>query len=182
MSDSGSTFPLVVERRETVCPLGEVVGKRMIAAEKIPVIACEGGCFRGEIARRAADLVASEEPFRRGCHGEMFTAPASAMAEWMREAGSVVVIDGCFMRCHGRILKGLVGARLIQFDALPLYNRGGEYTDSMLVDEVPEAERTSLARHVAEQVLARLRRSRAAGPDAVRRPTAGPEAATPGER
>jgi uncharacterized metal-binding protein len=71
------------------------------------VISCEGACIRGEIARLAAHLVAKEEPYRRSCHGEMFTVPTSAIAQWMNDAGKVVVIDGCFLHCHGRILSNL---------------------------------------------------------------------------
>jgi hypothetical protein len=130
---------LEVEGIRTVCPLGEVVGSKMIAEGKIPVISCEGGCFRGEISRVAAHMVAAEEPYSRGCHGEMFTAPRSAMAEWARNSDKVVVIDGCFMHCHGRIMKNIVGSEnTIQFDALPMYNRGKKYSDTMhAVGEFP---------------------------------------------
>jgi len=130
----------------------------MVDEGRIPVISCEGGCFRGEIARVASHIVAKEEPYSRGCHGEMFTAPRSAMAEWARRADKVVVIDGCFMHCHGRIMKNIVGPEnMIQFDALPMYNRDNKYSDIMLVDEIPEAERMDLARQVAEKVLAILK-------------------------
>ena len=157
MSKSNTTFSIEAEGIEAVCPLGEVVGNKMIAEEKIPVISCEGGCFRGEIARVAAHMVAKEEPYSRGCHGEMFTAPCSAMAEWARKAGKVVVIDGCFMRCHGRIMKNIVGhENMIQFDALRMYNKDNKYSDIMLVEEIPEAERQDLARQVADKVLAGL--------------------------
>ena len=81
MSESKQNFPIEVEDMKAVCPLGEVVGKKMIVEGRIPVISCEGGCFRGEIARVASHMVAKEEPYSRGCHGEMFTAPRSAMAE-----------------------------------------------------------------------------------------------------
>jgi uncharacterized metal-binding protein len=158
MSRPTRDLSLQVKGINTVCPLGEVVGKQMIASGRIPVISCEGGCFRGEIARLAAHMVAKEEPYSRGCHGEMFTAPDSAMAEWPRQAEKVVVIDGCFMQCHGRIMRNLVGdGRMLQFDALPIYNKGKKYTDVMLVDEVPEAERKTLARQVADRVLSKLK-------------------------
>jgi uncharacterized metal-binding protein len=163
MSESNQCFPIEVESIKAVCPLGEVVGNKMIAEERIPVISCEGGCFRGEIARVASHMVAKEEPFSRGCHGEMFTAPSSAMAEWARKAKKVVVIDGCFMRCHGRIMKNVVGRESMrQFDAFSMYNKGGKYSDAMLVDDIPEAERTVLARKVADKVLATLRDERKA--------------------
>jgi uncharacterized metal-binding protein len=130
----------------------------MIAERRIPVISCEGGCFRGEIARVAAHMVAEEEPYSRGCHGEMFTAPRSAMAEWAKKADKVVVIDGCFMHCHGRIMKNIVGSEnTIQFDALPMYNRDKKYSEKMLVSEIAEAERRGLARQVADKILTKLR-------------------------
>lgn len=158
MCDSKKNFSIEVKSMKAVCPLGEVVGKEMISEGKIPVISCEGGCFRGEIARVAAHLVAKEEPFRRGCHGEMFTAPSSAMTEWAKKADKVVVIDGCFMHCHGRIMQNIVGdENMIQFDALPVYNKNNKYTDVMMFDEVPEAERKDLARQVADSVLAKLK-------------------------
>jgi uncharacterized metal-binding protein len=158
MSKLKQDFSIDVEGMKAVCPLGEVVGNKMITEERIPVISCEGGCFRGEIARVAAHLVAKEEPYSRGCHGEMFTAPRSAMAEWAKKANKVIVIDGCFMHCHGRIMKNIVGhENMIQFDALPMYNKDNKYSDIMLVDEIPEAERKDLARQVADKVLASLK-------------------------
>jgi hypothetical protein len=88
----------------------------------------------------------------------MFTAPESAMAEWARKAKKVVVIDGCFMHCHGRIMKNIVGPEnMIQFDALPMYNKDNKYSDIMLYDEIPEDERKDLARRVADNVLTRLK-------------------------
>jgi uncharacterized metal-binding protein len=158
MSRSKQYFSIEVESMKAVCPLGEVVGNKMIAEEKIPVISCEGGCFRGEIARVASHMVAREEPYCRGCHGEMFTAPRSAMAGWARKANKVVVIDGCFMHCHGRIMKNIVGQEnMIQFDALPMYNKDNKYSELMLYDEIPEDERKDLARQVANKVLAKLK-------------------------
>ncbi len=158
MGGSKQNFAIVVEGTKAVCPLGEVVGKQMITEKRIPVISCEGGCIRGEIARLAANLVAKEDPYRRGCHGEMFTAPHSAMAEWAQKANKVVVIDGCFMRCHGRIMKNIVGDQnVVQFDAFRIYNKDRKYSDTMLVDEIPVAEREGLARKVADKVLASLR-------------------------
>ena len=158
MRESKQNFSIEVEGKKAVCPLGEVVGNKMIVEGKIPVISCEGGCFRGEIARVASHMVAKEEPYSRGCHGEMFTSPHSAMAKWAKKANKVVVIDGCFMHCHGRIMKNIVGhENMTLFDALPMYNKDNKYSDTMLVDEIPEAERKDLARQVADKILANLR-------------------------
>jgi hypothetical protein len=66
----------------------------------------------------------------------------------------VVLIDGCFLRCHGRILEGLLGAeKLVQFDALKVYKR---YTDIFDIDGVPEPERMATAQQVADHVLSQL--------------------------
>jgi len=62
------------------------------------------------------------------------------------------------MHCHGRIMKNIVGhENMIQFDALPIYNKDNKYSDTMLVDEIPAAEREELARQVADKILANLR-------------------------
>jgi uncharacterized metal-binding protein len=155
MATNKESFALNVEETNGVCPVGERTGETFLRQGKIPVISCEGACIRGEIARLAAHLVAKEEPYRRSCHGEMFTAPHSAIAQWMREAEKVVVIDGCSMGCHGRILKNLVSEdRLLRFDALSMYKK---YTDLIAIDDVPEEERKCVARQVADRILADLR-------------------------
>lgn len=100
-------------------------------------------------------MVAKEKPFARVCHGELLSVPDSAMAKWVRQADKVVLIDGCFLRCHGRMLESLIGAeKLVQFDALTVYKK---YTDIFDMDDVPETERREAAQQVADSVLAALR-------------------------
>jgi hypothetical protein len=150
------TYTLEVTKTERTCPVGEQVGARNFAEGKIPVLSCEGACIRGEIARLAANLVAKEEPYRRGCHGELFAVPHSAMARWVKNSGKVVLIDGCFIGCHGRILDNLLGREnLVRFDALSIYKK---YTDRFDIDSVPEEERRETARRVADTVLAKLKK------------------------
>jgi len=151
MKQKPSTFTLEVESTKGKCPIGETVGQENMDQGKIPVFSCEGACIRGEIARQAANMVAKEDPFRRGCHGELFAVPHSAMAEWTKKAPEVIVIDGCFLRCHARIMKGLIGEdRLVEFDALSHYKK---YTDIFDIDGVPEEERNETAQGVAGWVL-----------------------------
>jgi hypothetical protein len=86
----------------------------------------------------------------------LFTVPGSALAQWIRKTGKVVLIDGCFLRCNGRILENLIGEEnLVQFDALSLYKK---YTDRFDIDSVPEDERRETARKVADFVLAELKK------------------------
>ena len=134
-----------VQFKETnaICPIGEITGKKNIKDSKIPVLSCEGACIRGEIARLAANIVSKEQAYGRGCHGELITVPDSAIARWIKAAEQVVLIDGCFLRCHGRIFENIIGKeKLVQFDALSHYNK---YTDIFEYDEVPEDERKEVA-------------------------------------
>lgn len=147
-------FLIEVEDTKNRCPIGETIGERNIAEGKTPVLSCEGACIRGEIARLAANVVAKEEPFARACHGELLSVPDSAMAKWVKNASKVVLIDGCFLRCHGRIIENLIGKeKLVQFDALSVYK---QYTDIFDIDDVPENERKEVAKQVAESFLAAL--------------------------
>jgi hypothetical protein len=136
------------------CAVGERVARANHALGKTPVLSCEGACIRGEIARLAANLIAQNEPYRRACHGEYLTVPASQMAVWVDNAGKVVLVDGCFLRCHGRILENRIGKdRLVQFDALSHYKK---YTDRFDIDSVPRQEREDVARDVANWILEQL--------------------------
>ena len=148
-------FSIAVQGVKGLCPAGEAYAKRNIAEGKIPVLSCEGPCIRGEIARLAANFVANDVPsFARACHAETFFVPHSAMARWVRNAEQIIMIDGCFLKCHGRILNKLVPEeRVVQIDALPLYNK---YTDVFLMEDVPEPERKAVARQVADTIITTL--------------------------
>jgi len=147
-------FSLNVTGTNAVCPVGETTGRNNINTGAIPVISCEGACIRGEIARLAANRVAKAPGYARGCHGELFGVPDSAMARWVKQAPQVVVIDGCHLRCHGRIVENLVEpGRMRGFDALSRYRKYGEIFD---IDGVPEPERRAVAEDVAAWVAGQL--------------------------
>ena len=149
-------FSVDVEGVKGFCPAGEVYAKSNMEARKTPVLSCEGPCIRGEIARLAANLVSQELPsFARACHAETFFVPHSAMAQWIKAAERILMIDGCFLQCHGRVLRKLVGEdKVIQIDALPFYRK---YTDIFLMNDVPEEERKAVARQVADKIIASLK-------------------------
>jgi uncharacterized metal-binding protein len=155
MNQANTTFSIEIGETRNRCPIGETIGNRNMAQGKIPVLSCEGACIRGQIARLAANMLAKQEPFARGCHGELFSVPDSAMARWVANAEKVVPIDGCFLQCHGRIIENLISQdKLIRFDALSVYKK---YTDVFDIDDVPEKEQQEAARQVADSVLADLR-------------------------
>lgn len=149
-------FSLDVAAVKGFCPAGEAYAKQQIAAGTIPVLTCEGPCIRGDIARRAGNFITQDEPsLARACHAEAFFVPHSSMATWVKNADKVVMVDGCFLKCHGRVLKKLVAEeRVVQIDALPLYRK---FTDVFSMDDVPEEERKAVARQVADKILATLR-------------------------
>ena len=144
------------------CPIGEMTGRKNMSESKIPVLSCEGACIRGEIARLAANIVSKQDSYGRGCHGELITVPGSAIARWIKAAEKVVLIDGCFLRCHGRILENIIDKnKLIHFDALSHYKR---YTDIFDPDDVPEEERKEVAQSVADWILESLNNSSVGSP------------------
>lgn len=156
MNSYTEDFSITVQGVKGFCPAGESYAKQQISMKTIPVLSCEGPCIRGEIARLAANLVAQEMPSHaRACHAEAFYVPHSAMARWVKEAEQILMIDGCFLKCHGRVLMGLVaGEKVIQLDALPFYRK---YTDVFRMEDVPEDERKATARQVADKIIARLK-------------------------
>ena len=156
MGTHTTDFSLEVQGVKGFCPAGEVYAKRQIEAKTVPVFSCEGPCIRGEIARLAANYIAQDLPvLARACHAETFFVPHSTMTRWVKDADRSIMIDGCFLKCHGRVLKGLVAEeKVVHIDALPLYKK---YTDIFLMDDVPEEERKAVARQVADKVIAKLR-------------------------
>jgi uncharacterized metal-binding protein len=154
-ASSSPAFSLNVDGVKGFCPAGEKHAKENIAEGKIPVLSCEGPCIRGEIARLAANIVAEEEPFARSCYAETFLVPHSTMARWVKDARRVVMIDGCFLLCLGRVLKNFIDAeKIIHIDTLPMHRK---YGDVFLYTDVPEAERNEVARQVADRILTKLR-------------------------
>ena len=158
MKNSTPDFSLKVGGVKGVCPAGEKHALENMAERKIPVLSCEGPCIRGEIARLAANIVAKENPYARSCYAETFLVPHSSMARWVKDAKRVVMIDGCFLKCLGRLLKNFKDEEeVIHIDALPLHNR---YGDVFLYTDVPKAERTEVALEVADKILTLLKEDR----------------------
>jgi uncharacterized metal-binding protein len=119
---------------------------------KIAVMACEGACARGEVARRAANMVAhrlAREETVRICLGGAFTKD-TGQRNLVRRADKVVAIEGCFINCSSRMMAGvlpevqpvLVRADLIHQVDLPFG-----------IDEVPDEMFTVYAYKVAEKVV-----------------------------
>ncbi len=155
MKKAASDFIVQVDGVKGICPAGETWAEQQILQKMIPVLACESACIRGDIARRVANQVAKEEPFRRACCGEAFYIPYSAMNRWLKEADKVVMVDECFLKCVGRVLDNLVDrGKIIHIDALQYYNK---YCDVFYMEDIPEVERDDTAKYVTAQILPMLR-------------------------
>jgi uncharacterized metal-binding protein len=154
MSTSTPDFSIEASGVRGLCPAGEIYADQNIAEKKIPVLSCEGPCIRGEVARLAANLVAKQAPYARCCYAETFLVPHSTMTSWVKGAERVVVIDGCFLKCIGRVSENLIDKeKIIHIDANPLYS---EYSDVFLYTDVPEDRRNELAHKVADKILDKL--------------------------
>ncbi len=137
------------------CALGDAYAhKHLTTPPKTAVLSCEGMCLRGEVARRAANLIAHElapERAVRVCHGGLLET-SGGMRELVQRADQVLMLDGCFLACGTRLLKG----------ALPETKPTVVVTDQLFeldrpvfgVEEMPEMEIKLHARAVAEKVVA----------------------------
>ena len=160
MAQSTPDFSIEVSGVTGFCPIGEVQAKQNIAEKKTPVLSCEGPCIRGEIARLAANIVAEEAPYARCCYAETFLVPHSTMTAWVKGAEKVVVIDGCFLKCIGRITENLIDKeKIIHIDTNLIHRK---YADIFLYTDVPEETRNEVAREVADKILEKLREEQAA--------------------
>src|SRR5512136_2416609 len=77
---------------------------------KIAVMACEGACARGEVARRAANMVAhrlARDETLRICLGGAFTKD-TGQRNLVRRATKVIAIESCFINCAARMMEGIL--------------------------------------------------------------------------
>lgn len=162
------TTTIHVRLTDQRCELGDAYArKHWTTPPKIAVLSCEGMCLRGEVARRAANLIAHElEPDRtvRVCHGGLLEI-SGGMRELVERADQILLLDGCSLACGMRLLKG----------ALPDSEPNVAFTDQLFeldrpafsIDEVTEAEIKAYARTVAERVIAEKLTGASAQPVAV---------------
>ncbi len=143
-----------IEKVEKTCPAcEEYAEKHSTNPPRIAVMACEGACAKGEVARIAANLVAhrlARENTVRICLGGAFTKD-TGQRNLVRKANRTIAIEGCFISCSSRMMKGVLPdlhPEIVQADTL--------YETSLPfgIDEVSEEELGECARTVAETVVA----------------------------
>ena len=91
-----------------VCPEGaRYVEKFLAGPPRTAILACEGGCLKGEVARVAANMLAyklERDTSVRICLGDAVTGE-SGFVKLLEEAPRVIVIEGCFLHCGSQIVK-----------------------------------------------------------------------------
>jgi uncharacterized metal-binding protein len=144
-----------IPKTKNVCPMCDDYANQQVV-KPVVVMCCEGACLRGEIARRAANLICHKlipEQTVRICLGGAFTK-STGQRSLVKNGKRVIALEGCFIECASRTMKGvipdlnpeiIIADELYQFDC----NLFG-------INEMPEAEINCHAMKVAQQVVAGL--------------------------
>jgi uncharacterized metal-binding protein len=129
---------------------------RRNAEKSVVVMCCEGACLRGEVARRASNLLChrlAPETTVRLCLGGAFTKDTGQRA-LVRDADRVIAVEGCFLECATRMMKGVVPGLAVEIviaDRLYEFDRG-----LFGIDEMPEEEIQKHASEVATSLIERV--------------------------
>jgi len=98
-----------IPKTKAVCPACESFAA-VQQSKPIVVMCCEGGCARGEIARRAANQLCfklAPEKTVRLCLGGAFTKD-TGQRRLARNARRLIAIEGCFIHCATRMMQGAI--------------------------------------------------------------------------
>ncbi|MFZ5642480.1 MAG: putative zinc-binding protein [Bacillota bacterium] len=135
-----------------ICPEGESYVKK-ITTPKIAVMACEGACIKGEIARVAANILAYQlerNSAVRICLGDAATGK-SGFLDLMQQAPKILAIEGCFLRCGNEIMKMRVPSftsTIIEASSLYSYDKERIFE----IFDMPRTEIEEIAQKIAENI------------------------------
>ncbi|MCL2320118.1 MAG: putative zinc-binding protein [Treponema sp.] len=142
-----------IEKVEASCKLCEAYAKKNATTPtKIAIMSCEGACARGEVSRRAANMIAhklSPENTVRICLGGAFTKD-SGQRDLVRKTHKAIAIEGCFTNCTSRMMKGVIP------DLKPLVINATTIYKTVLpfgIEEVSDDEFNDLAKKVADDIV-----------------------------
>ena len=156
LDDSADFETIRIRKVHANCSLCEDYSARN-ASKPVAILSCEGACLRGEISRRAANQISfrlAPEETVRICLGGAFTKDTGQRA-LVRNAGRVVAIEGCFIRCASRMMQGaLPDLQPEVVIADTLYDLDGDHFG---IDEVSDEEIQRHAGTVASKLLQKIR-------------------------
>ncbi len=98
-----------IEKTKFKCRLCEDYAERH-KAKPVAVMSCEGACLRGEVARRAANILChslAPEKAVRICLGGAFTKDTGQRA-LVRNAARLIALEGCATNCSSRMMAGAI--------------------------------------------------------------------------
>lgn len=153
MSDTVETIHLA--KTKAACGLCEEYAARE-ARKPIVVMACEGACLRGELARLTANVLCDElapEKTARLCLGGAFTKD-TGQRNLARRAERVIAIEGCPIACGTRMMQAVVPDLKPEVFLIPKLT----HFDSVLfsIKDMPEAERKRQAKDAAGAIAKSL--------------------------
>jgi len=152
---SSDTELIQLPRTKVQCRACEAYATSQLA-KPIVVMCCEGGCSRGEIARRAANrlcFTVAPEKTARLCLGGAFTKD-TGQRKLAREAKRLIAIEGCFIKCATRMMIGVIP----EVDADVVVATDHYDLDPMPfgIEELSEKDADECARKVADHVATSL--------------------------
>ena len=135
----------------------EYIQKHSTTPAKVAVVACEGPCLRGEITRRAANMVNFRllpDKTVRVCFQGIVAGgcPEGALIE---RATHVLFLEGCGLKCASRLVKGALDIKakvdVVITDGLCDFDK-----KLFSITELPDEEIHAQAEKVAKSIVARL--------------------------
>ena len=145
-----------IRKTSSSCSLCEDFSKRE-ADKSIAILSCEGACLRGELSRRAANLVCFKSMPKktvRICLGGAFTKD-TGQRNLVKNAKKVVVLEGCVIQCASRMMEGVIPGlkpKIIITDRLSGFKKS-----LFGINEMPEREIKKHAEVIAMKIVACLR-------------------------
>jgi len=149
---------LTIEEAPFCCPLAKgYVEKNTTIPPKLPVVACEGSCLRGEIARRAANIItyklAPEKTVRICFQGIVGGGCEEGIL--IEKADKVLFVEGCALKCSSRLVNGAMEIKakveVVVADQLCNFN-----PKLFGIDEMPEEEIRQHAEGVAKKIVEKI--------------------------
>jgi uncharacterized metal-binding protein len=142
--------------RRVCADAARYVERRLDEAPRKAVLACEGACIKGEVARTAANLLAyrlERDRAVRICLGDAATAD-SGMLRLLERAPEIIAVEGCPLRCGSEILaRRAPDLRTTVVDASQLFTYDRSTCFEIL--DMPRTELDRLAAEVAERIRER---------------------------
>ncbi len=140
-----------IEKTKNSCRLCEDYAERQ-KTKPVAVMSCEGACLRGEVARRAANILChslAPEKTVRICLGSAFSKDTGQRA-LVRNAPRVIALEGCFVNCSSRLMNGAVDGlnpEVINADRFYDFDR-----NLFGIEEMPSEQIEAHARAVAQKI------------------------------